>query len=67
MTINVLQPQNLGIWMMILSSSVVDKNKKHLKNRQAESGYVKDYFYQDGGIGVRQKIIKKTDRKPVES
>ena len=44
---------------MILSRSIVDKNKtKHLKNRYIESGYVQDGTYQDGEIGVCHKIIK---------
>lgn len=52
---------------MILSRSIVDKNKtKHLKSRYIESGYVQDDTYQDGEIGVCHKIIK-TDRKLVES
>lgn len=52
---------------MILSCSIVDKNKtKHLKNRYIESGYLQDGTYQDAEIGVCHKIIK-TDRKLVES
>ena len=52
---------------MILSHSIVDKNKtKHLKNRYIESCYVQDGTYQDGEIGACHKIIK-TDKKLVES